>query len=470
MARNGPNSHFDRPPPSASEHGHTPNTIERGELRRIASERLMVDIYDVESRARTSPAPETVRTLPRRPPNGQRRATAGAAGEPTVELPRAQSSRSRVAYRQLSGAPFDGADPTPRPPTRRPKRSHHPMANRFRWTYCLVVGVLAFLLWFLAYAPTLQHNAQTSPLGTRRTVALDILGPVAALSRGLQVSHVVSVADGLIGRTGNGVGRENGVFISKGPAPSHARGGSARASKGAAPSPTPTSAPNGSAASLAAWQRPTAASPLRVLVIGDSLGIDLGETLVNDLSSTGVVSPTLDGVESTGLARPDYYNWPGELQADLGKLNPQLVVIMLGANDPQGIPTATGSVSYGTPQWDQTYRQHVSAFMAQASSQGAKVVWVGMPPMENGGLSNEMAHLDQIYAAAAAQNPNVTFISSWTLLGTPQGGYAAYVQSGGQEVNVREPDGTHISPGGGQVLSQAVMATMRNQLHIQLPG
>jgi len=40
---------------------------------------------------------------------------------------------------------------------------------------------------------------------------------------------------------------------------------------------------------------------LRVLVVGDSLGIDLGDSLVNDLANTGVVTATLDGKESTGL-------------------------------------------------------------------------------------------------------------------------------------------------------------------------
>ena len=53
----------------------------------------------------------------------------------------------------------------------------------------------AFLVWLLLFAPTLQHNAQVSPVGTRRTVALDILGPIAATSRGLQLSHIVSETD-----------------------------------------------------------------------------------------------------------------------------------------------------------------------------------------------------------------------------------------------------------------------------------
>ncbi len=41
----------------------------------------------------------------------------------------------------------------------------------------------------------------------------------------------------------------------------------------------------------------------------------------------------------------------------------------------------------------------------------------------------------------------------------------------GAEINVRTPDGIHLSPGGGARLAAAVAAAMQAQLHIQLvPG
>jgi len=75
----------------------------------------------------------------------------------------------------------------------------------------------------------------------------------------------------------------------------------------------------------------------------------------------------------------------------------------------------------------------------------AKVVWVGMPPMQSPGLSAAMANLDSIYQADAAKNPAVTYLSSLTILGTPQGQFTPFITANGQEVNIREPDGTHIS-------------------------
>ena len=60
-----------------------------------------------------------------------------------------------------------------------------PPEGRLRapWTKVLGMGLAAFAVWFVLFAPTLQHNAQVSPVGERRTISLDLVGPVAAFSR-----------------------------------------------------------------------------------------------------------------------------------------------------------------------------------------------------------------------------------------------------------------------------------------------
>ncbi len=331
-----------------------------------------------------------------------------------------------------------------------------PPRQRARWTSILRMCLVGFAIWLVLDAPTLQHNAEVSPVGTRRTVALAILRPIAALSRDLGLAHIVGAADDLLGRHGNRPGNGS-VFVSKGPG--HHRSES-----------TPGLRSSAAAASSGdVTIKPTAAHPLRVLIVGDSLGIDLGDALVNDLANTGVVQATLDGQVSTGLTRPDYFNWPAELEQDLAKYRPQVIVIMIGANDAQDFP-GPPDIPYGTPQWDAMYQQRVSSFMQEATSGGAEVVWVGMPPMQDPGLSAAMSHIDAIDRSEAASHPGVFYLSSAAAIGGPDGQYAAYVEHDGQEVQVREPDGTHITADGSELLSQAVMAAMRTDLHISLPA
>jgi len=337
---------------------------------------------------------------------------------------------------------------------------------RAPWQRVLKVCVAAFLVWLVLFAPTLQHNAQVSPVGTRRTVALDILGPLAATSRALQLSRIVSETDAATGRTGNQPGNGSATVIGPrgghGPRPTKSEGG-----HGGPPS---TGGGGGGATKGAGITRPTSAHPLRVLILGDSLGIDVGGPLQNDLANTGVVQATLDARESTGLTRPDYFNWPAELQADLGTAQPQVVVVMIGANDPQDFP-GPPDVPYSSPQWNVLYAGRVAAFMHLAQSEGATVLWIGMPPMQSPQFSREMADIDAIdQRQAALCTPPVHFIGSQTLLGTPQGTYSPFITNGaGQVVNVRTPDGIHLTPAGGEILSQAVQNYLRGPLHIDLP-
>ncbi|HEY1988690.1 MAG TPA: DUF459 domain-containing protein [Acidimicrobiales bacterium] len=330
------------------------------------------------------------------------------------------------------------------------------------WTRVLYIGLICFAVWLVLDAPSLQKSAQYSPLGSRRTVSLDLVGPIAAFSRGTGLSHVVSWADDIMGRS---VGGGPALSVAtpppiRKPTPT---GTTIPISPSATTTPTPTTLPP-------LPQHPTAANPLRVVVIGDSIGIDLGQPLTNDLISTGVVTSTLDGKIDTGLSRPDYFNWPAELQADMAIHHPQLVVVMMGANDPQSLVVNGTAVAYGTDAWNVAYSLRVGAFMDIATNAGAHLLWVGMPPMAGAQLDGQMNQINGLVQAQAASRPTgVTFLNSRTILGNGQGNYTAYLTNGaGSEINIRTPDGIHLTPDGGEVLSQAVMNSMRSTLKIGL--
>lgn len=330
------------------------------------------------------------------------------------------------------------------------------------WTRVLYIGLICFAVWLVLDAPSLQKAAQYSPIGARRTVSLDLVGPIAAFSRGTGLSHFVSWADDIMGRSVGGGPALSVATPPPIPKPTPT-GTTIPISPSATTTPTPTTLPP-------LPQHPTAANPLRVVVIGDSIGIDLGQPLTNDLISTGVVTSSLDGKIDTGLSRPDYFNWPAELQADMAIHHPQLVVVMMGANDPQSLVVNGTAVAYGTDAWNVAYSARVAAFMDIATNAGAHMLWVGMPPMAGGQLDGQMNQINGLVQAQAASRPTgVTFLNSRTILGNGQGNYTAYLTNGtGSEINIRTPDGIHLTPDGGEVLSQAVMNSMRSTLKISL--
>ena len=102
--------------------------------------------------------------------------------------------------------------------------------------------------------------------------------------------------------------------------------------------------------------------------------------------------------------------------------------------------------------------------MAAATASGARVLWVGMPPMADPALNAKMEDLNDIDQSQAARHRGVTYFASWPVLSNPQGHYAAFLpDASGNEVQVRDPDGTHIAAPGAQRLSQAAIAFMGHE-------
>jgi lysophospholipase L1-like esterase len=325
------------------------------------------------------------------------------------------------------------------------------------WKRALAVGVLCFVVWLILDAPTLMNNAEGSPLGTRRTIAMDFLRPISWISRETGLSHVVGAVDRILGRGGSGT-----VSISSGPP-------LGKISTSTLPPPTTivTTKVKGHVTrhvekvllpdGLPPLPPISKVSPLRVLIIGDSVGTDLGQyALVDDLGSTNVVSATLDGVISTGLTRPDYFNWPAEMGVDLRKYHPELVIICIGANDPQSTIVNGHVLTYGTQAWDNMYSSRIGAFISEATSTGAHVLWVGMPPMAGSQLNAEMQHLDYLYQTQVSRHKGATYLSSVPSLGGRGGSYTAFKNG----VEIRTDDGIHLQPAGAQLLSEAVISEM----------
>ena len=230
-----------------------------------------------------------------------------------------------------------------------------------------------------------------------------------------------------------------------------------------APSTT-TSDPD---AGLPSLGTPTASSPLRVLEVGDSLGEDLGFRLQADLPATGVATVTMDSQGDTGLSNINYYDWPSHLEEDLASANPQIVVIFLGANDGQGFDVNGVPEEYGTPAWISAYTQRVDEMLQESNRAGARVVWVGMPLMQDPTLNQEMLQMDAIYKDQSAKFPGTLYLSSTPVL-CPGGQFTFSITSSGESEVIRTPDGVHLTTPGAELLAQAVISGIDARWHLTL--
>ena len=324
----------------------------------------------------------------------------------------------------------------------------------------LAIGFVCFALWLLLDVHSLQRSAESAPLGARRSAALTVLRPIGWLGDATGVAYLGDFVKDALGRPTGGP-----VVKSTPPVP-------VAAPRARPPAPAPQApAPQAAAPApaLPPLPHPTAANPLRVLVVGDSIGEDFGQSLVTRLGATGVVQATLDGKINTGLARPDYFDWPAELQTDLSRFHPDVVVAMMGANDNQSFLVGDRAVQFGTPEWVAVYTQRVATMMSDATAQGARVMWVGMPVMPSSGYSDQMQLLNRIADSQAVGHPGVSYLDSWHVFVDSTGGYSAYLPnaSGGQE-RVREPDGVHLAKAGSDRLADWAIGSIQSEFGVRL--
>ena len=108
--------------------------------------------------------------------------------------------------------------------------------------------------------------------------------------------------------------------------------------------------------------------------------------------------------------------------------------------------------------------------MRETLKAGAKMLWVGLPIMQDPAFAASMQMLNAIYKAQAGLHPGVTFMPTWTLFSNAQGLYSAYLtNSSGQTVLARDSDGVHIAPPGGcDIIAIAAVKEIEAVWHVHL--
>lgn len=334
-------------------------------------------------------------------------------------------------------------------------------ARPTRVLWVIAVGLVIALM---LNASELEREAKAKPYGRDRDVWVAIWKPFAVVSHALYIDRPRAWFDDAIGR-----GDDGSVFV----LPANA--------DGATPAPDGTALPNGTAtkgnsktpAATATPSKPkqlirtpSAEDPLRVWVGGDSMSKILGEALVRQATETGVMMPTQDSQLSSGLVRPDFFDWPGRFN-ELSKSNPanDVFVVMFGANDSQGIKTPDGKIFQpGDEGWNVEYRRRVAGTMDLLKADNRMVVWVGQPIMESAKLSQRMAELNVIYREEAAKRPWVRYFDLWPLFTTSSGSYDAYISDDDGELKLmRNPDGVHLVREGGEKAARNILELVRKE-------
>jgi hypothetical protein len=176
--------------------------------------------------------------------------------------------------------------------------------------------------------------------------------------------------------------------------------------------------------------------------------------------SPGLAKVVSQGRISTGLARPDYFDWLKEMQHIEDVFHPDLVVVMLGENDRQSLTKSNGDIQtqIGTGAWPSAYRQRVQSLANVAIDNGSHLVWVGLPIVRDANFWDGIQRQNDIYENVATTTPNSAYLDAWTMFATNAGRYTPFLRIGNTVVPVREADGVHFTATGYTILARAALA------------
>jgi hypothetical protein len=319
----------------------------------------------------------------------------------------------------------------------------------------LIVILVALVVWGFLYAPSLERASEAQPEGTRRTVSLWVLKPITAVSDFLQVTRVT---DGAIEALGRDPAAAPGGTISV-PEPEDAP--TLGPSVSASPAPTEPVTENSKI------RRPTPGNKLRVVVVGDSLAAGLGVYLEREFRPA-LVRVSRQGRISTGLSRLDYFDWLGAMREIETGFRPDLVVVMVGDNDNQNLQTPGGDVvaEIGSFEWPRAYQERVDEFTRIAVDGGAHVAWVGLPIVDRKERWPVMQRQNAIFERVVDEVPNATYVDTWDRFATRDGEYTPFYWQDGQAELVRASDGFHFTPGGYELIAQAVVDALSEEFQL----
>ncbi|WP_428121595.1 DUF459 domain-containing protein [Candidatus Poriferisodalis sp.] len=357
----------------------------------------------------------------------------------------------------------------------------------------LAAGALGLVLAVVLNAQQLLREAQQKPFGWERDTSVAVWEPIedvssavglhlprlwadealgrskpdpgASVGEALQVPETPTASGGVVVAETSVIGEtetQSTPDVASVPDPQSQGGSTADASVDPTVVGATPSAQDAPAASVPAttipWF-PTPAEPLKLRVMGDSMVQFFGDTMVGLAEATGVIEAETENVLSSGLTRPDFYDWPERIIEVMVADDPDAVVLMFGGNDAQALVVDGQIARPFSEAWVQEYSTRVGHVMNLVATDPQRVlIWVGQPIMRDPNYDDKMHQINAIYAAEAAERPQVHYVDIRDLFRGPDGGFSRYViGQDGQRTDVRLTDGVHLSTIGGRWLSEVLL-------------
>ncbi|MEG4812957.1 DUF459 domain-containing protein [Microcoleus sp. K5-D4] len=243
--------------------------------------------------------------------------------------------------------------------------------------------------------------------------------------------------------------------------------------KAAVEPPKPANAKKPTPAKKTTPVKPKLTRPYRrFLFIGDSVMFDLGIQLQYTLKKKYNIADTkIDYKVSTGLNRIDYYDWYARTRQVLNNYQPDVVIVLFGANDRQNIIDSQGKGwKVMTKEWQKAYQERVERYVNLLDASSVrKVYWVGQSMPNKSSYIKVFPIMNDIYKNASKSSAKIEFVSTWDTF-APGGRFVPVVANkSGKRGYVKNNDGLHFTSHGAQIISDLLVDQMVSDKILKAP-
>jgi len=215
-----------------------------------------------------------------------------------------------------------------------------------------------------------------------------------------------------------------------------------------------------------------ASSKSKVLILGDSLAATgFGALLERRLDANPNVVAYRKARSSSGLARPDFYDWMGEAKRQVEFRAPDVVVVIIGGNDGQDLTTKSGKgkrVHWKSDGWNEAYRERVASFIDELRGDGRKVLWLGLPRTGTVSFEKKLVLIREVQLNAMADYDDVEYFDTSPFFVDDRGDLRRKADVGKKKnQDLRADDGIHFTMAGAQYFADRVYPEVLRSLGVE---
>jgi len=199
---------------------------------------------------------------------------------------------------------------------------------------------------------------------------------------------------------------------------------------------------------------------VKIAFVGDSTGDGIWGGFTSLVPREACLKSNMElgrfAKNSTGLTRPQKFDWVEELRRLGESFKPQLFVMSLGLNDRQSV-VENGKVTLETtPEYPAKYKERVTAALKSAAAVNASLLWVGLPAMREAAADRDARDKNKLFAEAIAElgDPRIEYVEPWKLNPTGEDKFSSFGPDGkGKMIQIRASDGEHFTSAGDMLVA-----------------